>query len=114
VNLGQATYHYTHGWRGLVVAYSYVAIFVLGGLIRGKARLPHYLLWPILAVPTFLAAMIALAVIDWGMWKIAPSAMTDELLFGLTLAVLTIVGFIGGIFWSRRILGPVFFHKGGA
>jgi hypothetical protein len=102
VNLGQATYDYTHGWRGLVVAYGYVAIFVLGGLARGKARLPHYLLWPILAVPTFVAAMVALAVIDWGVWNISPSAMTDAMLFALTLAVLMLVGFFGGIFWARR------------
>jgi hypothetical protein len=54
---------WTHGWSGLMVAYSTVQGPMLAGLIKGRAAVGKYLTSPILAVPLTAIAGLTLAAV---------------------------------------------------
>ena len=90
---------WTHGTKGFVVLYGLIAVFSLGGLIRGKATLRAYVLWPVTTMVTLVVVVIVTQTLLWsagqfGGFRFGADPMR-ELLVPLVLSM-------GGWFWTRQ------------
>ena len=95
---------WTHGTKGFVVLYGLIAVFSLGGLIRGKATLRAYVLWPVTTMVTLVVVVIVTQALLWaagqfGGFSFGADPMR-ELLVPLVLSMGG--GFLGGWFWARQ------------
>jgi len=101
---------YTSGPRGLVVGYFLVGVFVFAGLLRARARLGLFVLWPIVTVPVTIAAAIASSVALWAIEQVTHIHLAEIDEVGISLIVFMVVGFWGGRYVVARdgASGPMF------
>ena len=100
-HLNALIYTWTHGLRGLALAYGILALFSLAGLKQGRATARQYLVWPITTLPTMVVAGVAAEVMLWALGKFAGITLPNNQLIP-ALVFYMVAGFLGGLYWASR------------
>jgi hypothetical protein len=92
-----------HGWSAVLVLIAFFGLGMFAGLIRGKARLDQFAVWPILSVIFGIGGFLALAVIEMILNSLIGNHWQDR--FGrLNLPLMTVLGYIAAVCEGRKVL----------
>ena len=90
--------------QGLVFLYAITAVSALAGLKRGRARLPHYLAWPVTTLVTLVVVGFVAPFLLWVFERFSGFTFGgNPLLLPVVLSILCMLGgFLGGLYWAKR------------